>query len=294
MYKSKNSKGTVNILGAFKVILVIALLGGGFLLFAHYVMEWDVLGFFQGFGGGIGGGGGASGGGARAGGTSADSDSGLGGMMPIILVVGIIALIIWRMSVKKKEDAAKGKEEGDMRTLEGVVIDYEKNPIANRSITIRFKPHGTFRWQQKAQTRDNGKFSVQLADNVTYDVEIEKNSYPHFSKAIKGETFTNINDPTIINKKRWGGPNIVKIRKSTKNWKFIILEEDQEAPENWEATEIEAPPRNNDNPNPEEENGGNGENGNDENDQGTDNELDGIDIEDGNEQNPDVRPRDHI
>jgi len=108
MHSAKNRKG-VDILGIFKIILVIVLIGGAILLFGHYVLDWDVMGFFQGFGGG--GGGGSVGGAPRAGGGGGDSGmGGLGAILPIALIGGIIYFIFTRKK-HKKEKSEKEKEE---------------------------------------------------------------------------------------------------------------------------------------------------------------------------------------
>jgi len=144
-----NKKGDVDV---GKLLLVIGALGGGFMLFATYVLEWDVKGFFSGlFGGGGGPVGGAS---AGTGGASGGGMSGW--IIPIVLIVVVLYFIrSWR---KGKKDAGgdDDDEEGEISIITGRVTDNDGN---GRESEIDFHASRRSRWDIKAKSKlPNGDY----------------------------------------------------------------------------------------------------------------------------------------
>ncbi|MDP7282032.1 MAG: hypothetical protein QF475_00105, partial [Candidatus Undinarchaeales archaeon] len=197
MSRDNNRKAEINILGIFKVILIIVALGGAIVLFGYYFLDWDIAGFFDGFGGG-----GSSGGGsASVAGGGGEEGSGLTGSIMGILIVLIIivaAFIWWR-----KSRAAKKEKKGDKWIkAEGSVYDIQrKRPLPN--VTVNFVPKNKkskgkwFRTTRKATTDQDGTFSVQLKNGVKYHIEVN---------GISGRQWS----------RRWKNPKTKRFEKATR------------------------------------------------------------------------------
>jgi len=183
MHSAKNRKG-VDILGIFKIILVIVLIGGAILLFGHYVLDWDVMGFFQGFGGGGGGAGGGGGGGSGGGG-----DSGMGMILPILIIVIVFGLIgkggwwflkrghksakEWRDEKTEEGETTAGKPEGSTIQL----VDEKGNPVKEPGINVTLtKGDKTVTLKTgrggigDASSVEAGKYGVSFHAGCTYEL----------------------------------------------------------------------------------------------------------------------------